>query len=63
LTIVGRNEVLLGDWLQSTYPVPGAADYSDDTPKNLSPGDKSGIMWAKYSETELSTYEDAESEA
>lgn len=62
MTIVGRDEVLLGDWLQSTYPVPGAADYSDDTIKAIGPGDKSGIMWAKYSDTELSTPDDAEKE-
>jgi hypothetical protein len=62
LTIIGQDEVLLGDWLQSTYPVPGSPDYSDDTAKAIGPGDKSGIMWAKYSATELTTPEDGESE-
>jgi hypothetical protein len=62
LTIIGQDEVLLGDWLQSTYPVPGSPDYSDDTAKAIGPGDKSGIMWAKYSDVELTTPEDAESE-
>jgi hypothetical protein len=62
LTIIGQDEVLLGDWLQSTYPVPGSPDYSDDTAKAIGPGDKSGIMWAKFSATELNTPEDAESE-
>jgi len=57
------DEVLLGDWLQSTYPVPGSPDYSDNTAKAIGLGDQSGIMWAKYSATELTTTpEGAESE-
>ena len=61
MAVVGQDEVLLGKWMDPVYKVPGDEEYKDDQTKGILKGD-SKLVWAKYSETEVTVPKDAKNE-